>query len=244
MKTPPATAPAVPNFDPVRRHWMLCSPAVAGVGFSVSWVIGLSVFSVFTEVHTTGAELPSIYSGHQSISMLRYLLTEGAPAIALAFVVWALSSSVSGRRPAMIVRATGLSAAMVSLAQSGFGIYLTSVAVPAGRAATAQSVFTAINLLDGTKMLLLAALAVSSIVLTEQKRLELPSWLDHTTTLLATALAISGVSYLFGLPGLDVAAWVSLPLLLMWVTSLGVVLAPKKPARPDSPTTSLGKLCG
>jgi hypothetical protein len=53
-----------------------------------------------------------------------------------------------------------------------------------------------------------------------------PRWLCGDGVALAVAIVASGVGYRFLLNGLALAAWVSLPLLLVWVTGTGIVLEP------------------
>jgi hypothetical protein len=89
-----------------------------------------------------------------------------------------------------------LLAATISIVQCGLGLYLTGRVIPDRRGGSAVTVFEAINRLDGVKM----------------------------SPALAPAIAISGVGYLFLLNGPALAARVSLPLLLVWVTGVGVVL--------------------
>jgi hypothetical protein len=52
----------------------------------------------------------------------------------------------------------------------------------------------------------------------------LPRWLRYTALALAAAIAVSGIGYLLLLPGLATLAYVSGPLLLLFVTGVGIVL--------------------
>ena len=51
-----------------------------------------------------------------------------------------------------------------------------------------------------------------------------PNWLVRVAVALAATLAISGSGYLFLQTGMALAAWVSLPLLLLWICGVGFVL--------------------
>lgn len=219
---------SMPSQRPVSRYrWPLRAAALAGVGYTVSWVVGLSIFSASTDVRSSAGELLTAYTGHRAVAILQFVFTEGLPAVALAVVVYALARSarVAGeRRGAGVVLATGLGAAVVSLVQCLLGLDLTGRLVP-DRPDTAVSVFEAISRLDGVKMFLLAALAVTGFALIRRGRLGLPRWLTWLSLALAVAIAISGIGYLFLLSAPALAAWISLPLLLAWVTSLGVLLA-------------------
>ncbi len=97
--------------------------------------------------------------------------------------------------------------------------------IPDRRTGPAVTVFDAINRLDGVKMLLLAAVALAAFALLRAGHPPLPRWLAYESLALAVAIAISGVGYLLLLSGPALAAWVSLPLLLVWVTGVGVALA-------------------
>ena len=107
--------------------------------------------------------------------------------------------------------------------QCVLGVFLTSSVVPAGHAGTAAAVNDAISRLDGAKMLVLAAMAVAGSVMAQRTRL-LPRWLRGAGMALAVAITASGVGYTLLNNALALAAWVSLPLLLVWVTGSGVVL--------------------
>jgi len=72
-------------------------------------------------------------------------------------------------------------------------------------------------------MLALAALAVSAGL-----SRALPRWLCGVGVALAVAIVASGVGYLLLLNGLALAAWMSLPLLMVWVTGTGVVLGSRR----------------
>lgn len=208
-----------------RHGWLLSVPALAGIGFALSWLIGLSVFAASTTVRSSGAELLEVYTGHRTVAMVQFVFTEGAPAVALALVVLALGGVAAGRLRRAVL-ATGLAAVVVSLVQCVLGLYLTGSLVPDRNADSAVTVFETINRLDGAKMLLLAGLAVAGFVLI--RHVGLPRWLASVALALAAAIAVSGVGYLFLLGGPAVAAWISLPLLVVWVTGVGVALARRR----------------
>lgn len=117
----------------------------------------------------------------------------------------------------------GAAAAAIALVQCALGLYLTISVVPAGHAGTAAAVTEALNRLDGVKMLVLAAMAAAGTVMARRTGL-LPGWLQWTGVALAAAITASGVGYALLNPALALAAWLSLPLLLAWVTGAGIVL--------------------
>jgi hypothetical protein len=72
-------------------------------------------------------------------------------------------------------------------------------------------------------MLALAAMAAGGAALARRTRL-LPAWLGWLGAVLAVALVVSGIGYLLLRSGLAPAAFVSGPLLLVWVTAVGLWL--------------------
>jgi uncharacterized YccA/Bax inhibitor family protein len=92
------------------------------------------------------------------------------------------------------------------------------------RAHEAITVNDVINRLDGVKMLMLAGLAIAGFSLVQRGRTGLPRWLAAVALALAAALAVSSIGYLLLLDGPALAAWVSLPLLLVWVCGTGFAL--------------------
>ena len=98
------------------------------------------------------------------------------------------------------------------------------------------------NRLDGAKMFALAALGL------RRRRVGvLPRWLRYTGIALAIAMASSGVPYLSLLQGGAVLAYVSGPLLLLFITGTGIALgtSASKPSRVTEPAlTHPGKTAG
>jgi hypothetical protein len=200
-------------------------PAMIGFGYSASWVAGLSIWSSSTKVRTSGAAVLADYAGHEGVAMTQFLLTEGLPALGLGFVAVALGRAARRAGLGTLGRAvtvTGMAAATISFVQFLMGVYLTGWAVPGRHAGAAGSLLEGISRLDGVKMLLLAALTLAGTALVHAG--VLPRWLGYTGVALAVAIAVSGIGYLFLLSGPAVAAWVSLPLLLVWVTGACVAL--------------------
>ena len=101
--------------------------------------------------------------------------------------------------------------------------WLAGWVVPAGDASRAGLLFASINRLDGVKMLALAAMAGTGAALVHRTGV-LPGWLGYAGGLLAVALVVSGVGYLLLNSTLAPAAFVSGPLLLLWVTGAGISL--------------------
>ncbi len=225
------------------RRGLLTIPAVAGIAYAVAWLAGLSIFSSSAAVRTTGAKVLAADAGHQAAATTQFVLTEGAAAVFLAVVAIAIGQAglraadgratwtADGRaawaagtaRAAWVTITAGLLAVAISLVQCGLGVYLTSSVVPAGHPAAAGNLTDAITRLDGVKMLALAIMALAGVALARHAAV-LPGWLAYTGIALAVAIVVSGFGYLLLLDSVALAAWISLPLLLVWVTGSGIVL--------------------
>ena len=98
---------------------------------------------------------------------------------------------------------------------------------------TAHALYEAVNRLDGAKMIALAVLGLAGAASGV-----LPRWLRYTGIALAFAMASSGVPYLLLLQGGAVLAYVSGPLLLLFITGTGITLGTSaaKPLRVTEPT--------
>jgi hypothetical protein len=209
-------------------------PALAGIAYAASWVAGLSVAPSSTSVRPTGSAVLASYAGHFGAATAQFVLTEGTASVLLGVVVVALGRAglrAGARRSAWLTLGAGLTAAAIGIVQCGLGLYLTSSVVPAGRAGEAAALTDLISRLDGVKMLLLAATAIAAAAMARRTGL-LPRWLQWTGLALAVAIIASGIGYVLLIGSLALAAWVSLPLLLVWVTSVGILLArPGRAAR-------------
>jgi hypothetical protein len=208
------------------RGRLLTVPAVAGLTYLVAWLAGLAVWPSNLDVAASGGQVVAAYSGHRAVAMTQSLLVHGVAGVALAVVVLALGQAARGRDGGPLAGATvvaGVGAAAVSLLQCALGLLLAGWAVPDGDAGRAGALFAAVNRLDGVKMLALAALAAGGAALARRTRL-LPAWLGWLGAVLAVALVVSGIGYLLLRSGLAPAAFVSGPLLLVWVTAVGLWL--------------------
>ena len=210
----------------VRRRADIGLPAMAGAAYVAAWVTGLAVWPSNVDVSASGREVLTAYSGHQALAQVQYALVEGVAALALAVVVISLGSTAIRRTSAGLGAAltfAGLTAVAISLTQCVLGQHLAASVVPSADADRAQSLLQLIDRLDGVKMIVLALMALVAAVLVRRVRL-LPPWLGWTAVLLAVALITSGVGYLLLNSALATGAWVSLPLLLFWISAVGVVL--------------------
>jgi hypothetical protein len=217
-----------------RRRTIVAVPALAAIAYAASWVAGLSVAPSSTSVRPSGTAVLASYAGHLGAGTAQFVLTEGAASVLLGVVVVALGRAglrAGAGRAAWLTLGTGLAAAAIGVVQCGIGLYLTGSVVPAGRAGDAAALTDTISRLDGVKMLLLAATAIAGTVLARRTGL-LPRWLQWTGLALAVAIIASGIGYALLISSLALAAWVSLPLLLVWVAGVGILIAgPGRPAR-------------
>ena len=227
-----AVTPTLPAVGTPWRRAITAWPALAGIGYAAAWLAGLSIFSSSATVNSAGSQVVTGYTGHQAVATAQFALTEGLAALCLAAVATAIGRAGESAWAARVVAVAGGAAAVISLAQCAIGVYLVNGAVPSGHAATAGALNEAITRMDGMKMLVLAGMGLAGAGLA--RRGLLPRWLGYAGAALAVAITASGLGYLLLVSGLAAAAWVSLPLLLVWVAGAGTALGRRgRPARAD-----------
>jgi hypothetical protein len=210
------------------RRGLPALPAVVGTAFSVSWIAALSVGPGNLDSGATGAEVVAAYSGRAASGAAQYLLSEGLPAIGLAVVGLALAAAARRAgllRSARITAVSAVAAAVISVTQCLLGLVMVLGTVPSGATGSTHLLFELVNRMDGVKMFALAALALSGASLAGAG--VAARWLRIPAYALAATIAGSGVGYLLLLDGLTPLAYLSLPLLLLWVTGSGITL-PRK----------------
>jgi hypothetical protein len=220
------TTATAPNLSVGRRGRLITVPAVAGIAYSTAWALGLAVWPSNLDVDATNVKVVATYSAHQGAAITQYLLVEGLAAITLGVVVTALGRAARRREAGEAGVATvvaGLTATALSLVQCALGLLLAGSVAPDGETDRAGRLFDLINRMDGVKMFALAAMAVAGVGLV--RRAVLPRWLGYTAAFLTVALIASGAGYLLLNTTLAQAAFVSLALLLVWVTGAGIALA-------------------
>ncbi|BCJ27594.1 hypothetical protein [Actinocatenispora sera] len=211
---------------PVARPWyrsLGTVPALAGIGFALSWVAGLSVSPVSTDPHATGTQVIADLSGHTVAQTAQYLLTEGLPAIGIAIVAVAVARRARSRTGRALA-GTGLVAALLSLVMCGLGLHLTLWDAPRGNTATAGLLFDTISRVDGVKMALLGVMAAIGVALAGRG---LPRWVAWLGAAVAVSMTVCAVGYAFLLPLPAQAAIVALPLLIIWTTATGITTSPR-----------------
>jgi hypothetical protein len=225
----------------VPRRRLLTVTGVTGIAFTVSWIAGLSVAAPSPKLTASGTEITAALAGHGTAVAAQFALTEGLPAAGLAIISVALARAARRSGAAVAARfacIAGIVAAVTSLAQFVLGMVLAGTSAPG----TAHLLYEAVNRLDGAKMFALAALGLAGAASGV-----LPRWLRYTGIAMAMAMASSGVPYLSLLQGGAVLAYVSGPLLLLYITGTGIVLGTSagKPSRVTEPAlTHPGKTEG
>ena len=201
--------PARPGHWAARRL-----PAVAGVGYSLAWIISLSVGAPNPSVAARGSQVVAAFAGHGGPAMAMFVLAEGVAAAALAVVVIAAARAArpGARRAGLAGAGFGIAAAVVSWAELAVGAWLVYGPVAGRRAADAETAYQVLMRLDGAKMFLLAAMAVALSVVALTSPV-LPRWLAPLGFALAASLVVSGLGYV----------------LLAFVTSTGVTLNQQRP---------------
>lgn len=222
------------NLSANRRR-LLTVTGVAGIGYALSWIAGLSVPAPSPKLTASGAEIAAALAGHGTAVAAQYALTEGLPAAGLAIVSIALARAARRSGAAVAARVAiiaGVAAAFISLLQFALGAVLAGTASPG----TAHLLYDAVNRLDGVKMLALAVLGLAAAASGA-----LPRWLRFTGIALAIAITASGVAYLLLLQNLAILAVPAGVLLLVFITGTGIALGTSagKPRRDAPPETMI-----
>ena len=207
------------------RRGVRSLPGVAGICYSVAWIVSLMV-GPSPNMGVTGAQVVAAYAGHDGTGTANFVLSEGVTAVFLAVVVILVAGAArraGARRAALAVAGFGLAAAAMSWAELVMGSWVIFGPVASGQAAAAGSLYGVLNRVDGAKMLVLAAMAVALAVLALTSAV-LPRWLAPLALLLAAALVVSGLGFVLLSAGLSNAVYVSGVLLLVVITATGVTL--------------------
>jgi hypothetical protein len=210
-------------------------PAAAGIAYLAAWVVGLAVWPTNLALNATAAEVARSFRLSAGQAAAQVLLVEGIAGVLLGIVLASLLRAAPTRdgaagpghrrRSAGWQAAALLSAAAVavSLVQCVVGLLLVAAA---DHQETARSgdLYDALNRLDGVKMIALAIAALCLAAPRSGAAPRQPRWLQVTAVLLAVSLVGSGLAYLLLWNGLAWAVYASGPLLLLWVTGLGIWL--------------------
>ena len=191
------------------RRPLATTPAVTGIAFTMSWIIGLAIPAPSPRLTASGTTILAALAGHGGDVVANFVFTEGLPAAGLAAMAVYLSRRVRW------VLWPGLFAAVISLTQCGLGIALARATAPG----TAHLLYESVNRLDGVKMLALAVVALAVAAAPG-----FPRWLRYLGVALGVSIVGSGVAYLFLLDSLAGLAYVAGVLLLIFIPAAGMVL--------------------
>jgi hypothetical protein len=211
---------------------------IAGVVYGAAWIAGLAVWSDNTTVSESGAKVVAAYGSSEGPALAQSALTHGLAGLALLEVVLAIAGRVRNARAVLVA---GLGAVAISLTQFVLGVLLASWAAPAGHTGSSGALYEAITRLDGLKMFALAGLGLAGAAAIRRHSIA-PQWFVPLGWALAAALIVSGLGYVLLVAGLADAAYVSLPLLLVWVCGVGWALRDERPALPTLDVQSAAKI--
>lgn len=240
MSTPPAPVPSAraaaaeaggqalatsPRPVPARPSPRTYLGAAAGVAYLAAWAAGLAVWPVNLALNATAAQVAASYRAHPAEAAAQYLLTEGLAGVLLGVVLaCVLLPQLRGRMAARPAGAAvlGTIAVATSLAQCIIGLLLTAAATSHDIARCGE-LSALVTRLDGVKMLAIAG-AAAGIAAARTPSPLLPGWLRAATLPLGLALIASGYAYLTLSSTLAWTAYISGPLLLVWVTGTGIAI--------------------
>jgi hypothetical protein len=222
-----APSPGCTGSTAAGPAWRAYAPAVAGVAYVVAWIAGLAAWPANLALSATAEQTAAAYRAHPAGAVVQYLLVEGLAGILLGILLAGAVRAASNRFGARVTGPAVLSAIAVltSLTQCVVGLLVTAAAT-GGRTASCGTLSNLVNRLDGVKMLALAAAALWIAA-----GPVLPRWLRGVAVALGLALAVSGYGYLTLANGLGWAAYVSGPLLLLWVAGTGIAVTRQGSAR-------------
>lgn len=223
---------ATPTTAPVTTRGIDTRLLLAAIAYSLSWIVGLTLLPADTNVRSSGRELLDAIAGRFTDLAAQYVVTEVLTGLALIVVTLTVTQLL---RPAATTvaaraRAAGVTAAVMSLAQGALGVTIALGPARDGNAQTTETLTRILSVVDGVKMLVLAAATLALAALIRAARAQQhpaapPAWLAAVSALTGAALVVSGTGYLLLIPALAAAAYVSLPGLLLVVTGTGVVTA-------------------
>jgi hypothetical protein len=200
-----------------RFHSLLTTTGAIGTGYALSWIAGLSLPAPSPALNASGAAILSAYSGHEAAVAVNFALTEGLPAVGIAVISLALARVTGGTR-SRVLRAAGLTATAISIAEFVLGLLLVKTQDPG----SAHLLWATVDRIDGIKMLAFAVLGAAAY-----GSAALPRWLRYTGAALAVTMAASGVAYLMLLRSANTAAAPALLALLALITGAGITLGAK-----------------
>ncbi|PWI09079.1 hypothetical protein DIZ27_19125 [Streptomyces sp. NWU339] len=201
------------------------APRAAGYTHAAAWIVGLAVaWGATPEVGDTHARIATAYADRPVQAIAQALLVHGVAAAALAVVGSGLLDRArrTGNAMARFAGRAGTAAGALAFVQLVLELIAVSGADPASPGRTG-ALFEVVQRVDGVKMFALAALAAAACATSRHDSL-LRRWEAVTGWALAVTITASGIGYLLPATALAPTAFVSLPLLLVWIAALGAAL--------------------
>ena len=204
-------------------QWVAGAAAV----FIAAWIVGLVVAIGGPGINDSATHIASYYVDHRRASMLGTYLIDGVAGAALIVFSSGLSGTLrrieTGEQTlSRIAVAAGTAAGAVSFVQAAFGIVLANHVAAAGEPIATRALFELLNTADTFKMLGLALLVGATTVLAFAVR-AFPAWVGWIGAATVLALVVGGVGFVTNSSGLYAVLFGGLPLLLIWVASVGVL---------------------
>ncbi|WP_329123912.1 hypothetical protein [Streptomyces sp. NBC_01353] len=197
----------------------------AGYAHAAAWILGLAVaWGATPEVGDTHAAITAAYADRPVQAVAQTLLVHGVAAVGLVVIGSGLLDRArrTGNTTAGLAGWAGRVAGVLAFVQ----LVLELIAVPGADPASPDrtgALFEAVQRADGVKMFVLAALAAAACAASRHGTL-LRRWEVVIGWLLAATLTASGIGYLLLSTALTPTAFISLPLLLIWIAALGTAL--------------------
>ena len=209
----------------VRGLWFRSLPALAGISYAITWVVGLAAWPSNLAIDASKKEVVSLYAAHRSEATAQYLLVEGLAGLFLGIVLFYCSRHLGRSDRTWNSRAAiaGGVVVAISLLQCLLGLCLISSASK-GYLGESGDLYQLINRLDGAKQLVLSGFVVMFGVLLRTTS-NYPLWLGRTSVILRIALVASGLAYLLLWNLLASTTFASLPVLILWVAGTGIWLS-------------------
>lgn len=214
MSVPVTGAVVVEAIDEPTRSGR--SALVGALAYIGCWAIGLTMFPAAPALDEATGAVVDFYARHAAASALQAGMVHGAAAIALLAVVLAMRSrSVTGAS----VHA-GVAAVALSLVQLVLEV-VRAIEADGKNPATVDGFFDAVNRLDGVKMIALAVMVGTSTRALRVADVPVARASGIVARSTAVALVVSGVGYVVLDRVVATAAFVSLPLLLISIGTIG-----------------------
>lgn len=199
----------------------------AGYVHSAAWILGLvAAWGATPEVGDTPAGITAAYADRPVQALVQALLVHGVAAVGLlvlgsGVLDWARRT---GNTAAGLAGWAGRAAGALAGAQLVLELIAISGADPASPGRTG-ALFEAVQRTDGVKMLALATLAAATCAVSRHRHSTLlRRWEIVIGWALAVTITVSGIGYLLLHTAVTPVAFISLPLLLIWIAALGAAL--------------------